>query len=74
MDPCARCSPPRHPRAPTGDEWAHEVKWDGVRVLADVTGGRASRLLSRNENDVTVAWPELRQPRSAAATSWSTAR
>ncbi len=43
---------------PTGPEWVHEVKWDGVRVLAEVAGGRL-RLTSRNENDVTVAYPEL---------------
>ena len=23
-------------RVPTGPEWVHEVKWDGMRVLADV--------------------------------------
>jgi bifunctional non-homologous end joining protein LigD len=43
---------------PTGPEWLHEVKWDGMRVLASVTDGRL-RLLSRNENDVTVSFPEL---------------
>jgi len=43
---------------PTGPGWAYEVKWDGVRVLADTTGGRL-RLLSRTERDVTVAYPEL---------------
>ncbi|WP_139984450.1 non-homologous end-joining DNA ligase [Nocardioides litoris] len=47
---------------PTGDEWAHEVKWDGMRVLADSAGhgerGRF-RLTSRNENDVTAAWPDV---------------
>ena len=43
---------------PTGDEWVHEVKWDGMRVLADVTPG-SLKLLSRNENDVTVSFPEL---------------
>jgi bifunctional non-homologous end joining protein LigD len=36
----------------------HEVKWDGMRVLADVHDG-ALRLTSRNENDVTVSFPEL---------------
>lgn len=44
---------------PTDSGWSHEVKWDGVRVLADTTKGGATRLLSRNENNVTVAWPEL---------------
>jgi len=43
---------------PAGPEWAHEIKWDGMRVLADVAGGRL-RLSSRNENDVTSSFPEL---------------
>ena len=43
---------------PRGPDWAHEVKWDGMRVLADVTEGRL-KLLSRNENDVTTRFPEL---------------
>src|SRR5512144_22376 len=42
----------------TGPGWIHEVKWDGMRVLAEVTGG-SLRLWSRNENDVTVSFPEL---------------
>ncbi|WP_239456495.1 non-homologous end-joining DNA ligase [Nocardioides solisilvae] len=48
----------RGDRLPAGAEWCHEVKWDGMRVLAEVTSGRA-RLWSRNENDVTVSFPEL---------------
>lgn len=43
---------------PTAPGWIHEVKWDGMRVLAEVTDGRL-RLWSRNENDVTVSFPEL---------------
>ena len=45
-------------RIPAGDEWVHEVKWDGMRVLADVHEG-AVHLGSRTERDVTVAFPEL---------------
>jgi bifunctional non-homologous end joining protein LigD len=45
-------------RVPTGADWVHEVKWDGMRVLADVAGGRVT-LTSRTERDVTVAFPEL---------------
>ena len=45
-------------RVPSGAAWVHEVKWDGMRVLADVAGGRVS-LTSRTERDVTVAFPEL---------------
>ncbi|WP_319637780.1 non-homologous end-joining DNA ligase [Pengzhenrongella sicca] len=43
---------------PTGPGWAYEVKWDGVRLLADTTGGPL-RLLSRTGRDVTVSYPEL---------------
>jgi bifunctional non-homologous end joining protein LigD len=43
---------------PPGPEWVHEVKWDGMRVLADVAGGRLT-LRSRTDRDVTVSFPEL---------------
>ncbi|MGE9807358.1 non-homologous end-joining DNA ligase [Janibacter sp. G1551] len=43
---------------PTGPEWVHEVKWDGMRVLADVSDG-VTTLASRNGNDVTASFPEL---------------
>ena len=39
-------------------EWGYEFKWDGVRVVCYVEGGRV-RLLSRNDRDVTVSYPEL---------------
>ena len=45
---------------PTRDEgWAFEFKWDGVRAVAYVEGGRL-RVLSRNDRDITVSYPELR--------------
>ncbi len=43
---------------PSGRDWVHEVKWDGMRVLVDVVEARL-RVWSRNENDVTVSFPEL---------------
>ncbi len=43
---------------PTGDEWAAEVKWDGIRAGALLVDG-GLRLITRNGNDVTVAYPEL---------------
>jgi bifunctional non-homologous end joining protein LigD len=46
-------------QVPTDPGWSHEVKWDGVRVLADTPRGEPTRLTSRNENAVTIAWPEL---------------
>ena len=48
----------RGTHVPTGDDWQHEVKWDGMRVLVEVRRG-AARLASRNENDATVSFPEL---------------
>lgn len=42
----------------TGDEWAIEWKWDGIRVLAQVDGG-VTRLVSRNGLDLTATYPEL---------------
>ncbi|MET0999136.1 MAG: DNA ligase, partial [Marmoricola sp.] len=41
---------------PRGEEWVHEVKWDGVRALTEVRDGRL-RMFSRNGNDITIAWP-----------------
>ncbi len=38
--------------------WAFEVKWDGVRAIAHSEPGRL-RLLSRNQHDVSAAYPEL---------------
>ncbi|MGH3876102.1 MAG: DNA ligase D [Actinophytocola sp.] len=45
---------------PEDDGWAYEFKWDGVRALARVEGGRL-QLFSRKGNDITVTYPELRQ-------------
>ncbi|MEW1960047.1 non-homologous end-joining DNA ligase [Kineococcus sp. NPDC059986] len=41
-----------------GDRWAYEVKWDGMRVLADVRDGRVA-LRSRTGRDVSVTFPDL---------------
>ncbi len=46
------------PRVPGGADWAHEVKWDGIRLIASVQAGTL-RLTTRSERDVTVAFPEL---------------
>ncbi|MBK6885737.1 MAG: non-homologous end-joining DNA ligase [Tetrasphaera sp.] len=43
---------------PTGGDWVHEVKWDGMRILADVRDGRLT-LFARSGNDVTASFPEL---------------
>jgi bifunctional non-homologous end joining protein LigD len=41
-------------------KWAVEVKWDGIRALAYCQPGRV-QLQTRNLNDVTVQYPEVRR-------------
>jgi bifunctional non-homologous end joining protein LigD len=41
-----------------GDKWAYEMKWDGIRAIATVTGGAAS-FVTRNGIDVTSSYPDL---------------
>src|SRR6202162_6038436 len=44
---------------PTPDSaWGFEFKWDGIRALAYVEGGRV-RLMSRSGEDVTPRYPEI---------------
>ncbi len=43
---------------PEGDGWAYEFKWDGVRAVTAVTGGRL-RVQSRNDKPLTDTYPEL---------------
>jgi bifunctional non-homologous end joining protein LigD len=38
--------------------WAFELKWDGVRAVAYVAGGRVA-LISRNDKDMARSYPEL---------------
>jgi bifunctional non-homologous end joining protein LigD len=39
--------------------WAYEFKWDGVRAMLYVDGGRV-RALTRNDKSLTTTFPELR--------------
>ncbi|MGA4508534.1 ATP-dependent DNA ligase [Propionibacteriaceae bacterium G1746] len=48
-------------RVPEGPDWVHEVKWDGIRLLADVVDDRLT-LRNRRGIDVTVTYPELHSP------------
>ncbi|WFE95996.1 non-homologous end-joining DNA ligase [Micromonospora sp. WMMD987] len=43
---------------PVGAGWAYEFKWDGVRALADLTGGHP-HLYARSGAEITTAYPEL---------------
>lgn len=44
---------------PKGDQWVHEIKWDGYRILATIAEGQV-RLWSRNALEWTSKIPEIR--------------
>lgn len=44
--------------APAGDDWLHEIKWDGYRLLADLVDGQV-KLRSRNGLDWNDTFPEI---------------
>lgn len=43
---------------PTGDNYLHEIKWDGIRALIALEDGQV-RIRSRNQNEITKQFPEL---------------
>jgi bifunctional non-homologous end joining protein LigD len=43
---------------PQGDDWLHELKFDGYRILAFVRGGKV-RLVTRNGHDWTHRFPTI---------------
>ncbi|GHB34145.1 DNA ligase D [Salinicola rhizosphaerae] len=46
--------------APTGDNWFHEIKFDGYRILTRLEKGRA-QLITRNGHDWSERFPEITQ-------------
>jgi len=46
---------------PAGDDWLHEIKFDGYRMLAFVDRGRV-RIVTRKANDWTDRFPGLIEP------------
>ena len=43
---------------PAGEEWLYEIKWDGIRALCYIDGGKV-RMVSRNGNLIDRQYPEL---------------
>jgi len=52
--------------APTGDEWLHEQKFDGYRIVAEKVDGE-THLLSRRFNDWTPQFPTVADAVTALA-------
>jgi bifunctional non-homologous end joining protein LigD len=52
------CLPTAAPEAPSGDHWLHEIKHDGIRVIARKTETRV-HLYSRPGNDLTQRFPMI---------------
>jgi bifunctional non-homologous end joining protein LigD len=52
----APCLPINAPRPPSGEQWLHEIKHDGFRVIARKEGQRV-KLYSRPGNDLTHRFP-----------------
>jgi bifunctional non-homologous end joining protein LigD len=50
------CLPSAAPCAPAGDQWWHEIKHDGIRVIARKQHTRI-KLYSRPGNDLTYRFP-----------------
>ena len=47
-------------KPPAGEQWLHEIKWDGYRLVTTVVGGKV-RIWSRNAIEWTDKVPELRE-------------
>lgn len=52
------CLPTLVPKAPTGPEWVHEVKWDGYRLSAYIENGKVT-IRTRRGHDWTDRFPAI---------------
>ncbi|WP_158808517.1 non-homologous end-joining DNA ligase [Beijerinckia sp. L45] len=52
------CLPTLVDRPPVGDDWIHEIKWDGYRVSAYVADGKVT-IRTRNGHDWTSRFPNI---------------
>lgn len=51
-------SPSKAPPLDNSD-WAFEMKWDGIRAVVYIDGGRVERAMTRNDRDIKAGYPEL---------------
>lgn len=54
--------------APKGDDWLHEIKYDGYRLLLEIRDGQV-RLITRNGKEWTERFPRIASAASALATA-----
>jgi bifunctional non-homologous end joining protein LigD len=52
------CLPSRGTKVPAGDEWLHEIKQDGYRLIVQREGKRV-RLFTKNGHDWTTRYPRI---------------
>jgi bifunctional non-homologous end joining protein LigD len=52
------CLPTLVPKAPSGDDWLHEVKWDGYRIAVHIEGQTVT-VLTRGGFDWTGRFPRI---------------
>ncbi|MBZ9790931.1 hypothetical protein K9B32_12465 [Rhizobium sp. 3T7] len=48
------------PRPPLGQDWIHEVKWDGYRIAVHLDN-RSARILTRGHHDRTHCFPVIEE-------------
>jgi len=53
------CGSRKKDEIPTGDNWVHEVKYDGIRALAVIEGGKIVKMQGRSNPDIASRYPEL---------------
>lgn len=69
MEPIVPFEPVRAADIPAGPDWIHQIKWDGVRILAYYDGGPL-RLFNRKKRERTAQYPELTSPSYCKASSF----
>jgi bifunctional non-homologous end joining protein LigD len=63
------CLPSSAERPPSGDRWLHEIKHDGMRIMAR-RDGAGVRLITRQGNDFTSRFPLIVEAVGALPSRW----
>ncbi|WP_256759007.1 RNA ligase family protein [Cohnella sp. WQ 127256] len=69
MEPILPFEPLVSSIVPTGDNWVHQVKWDGVRMLSYYNANEI-KLFNRKKHERTYQYPELLTPSYCKANSF----